>query len=123
MGWYNSATRDGTASDPSPVGNIDTRMWIAAGAAAGNIAMTGSGITTDDLLIQVVTMDLDTVATTGGADDPLKVGAGGLEDLTSEFTISADDQINNTGGTTSANEIVFVIWADRSAGLPTGAGS
>jgi hypothetical protein len=93
-------------------------MWIAQGAAAGDVAMTNSGITTEDVLVQVVAMDLDVAGDTGDpANDPVKVGAAGLNDRTSEFTITANDTINNTGGTTTANQIVFVIWTDRSASV------
>lgn len=44
-------------------------------------------------------------------------GAGSLAtDLTSEFTISDDDEIDNTGGTDTTGGLLFVMWYDRDFG-------
>lgn len=36
--------------------------------------------------------------------------SGLLTDLTSEFTIKADNTINNTGGTSTATDVLIVEW-------------
>ena len=61
-----------------------------AGAAAGNITVTG--IKLDDRLVLV--QDLTDANS----------------DITSEFSITADDTINNTGGTSTAGHSVLVTW-------------
>lgn len=63
-------------------------MTIVAGAAAGDVTVTG--IKTTDKLVAV----LDIAGT----------------DLTSEFTISAADTINNVGGTSSAASQLIVAY-------------
>lgn len=71
------------------------RQTIVAGAAAGNV--TVSGIKTTDKLVSV----LDIAGT----------------DLTSEFDITAVDTINNTGGTSSAGSFLLVTyWSAHSRG-------
>jgi hypothetical protein len=67
------------------------------GAAAGDITVTG--IKTTDTLLAVE-------AITFGGGLPTAV-----QGLTSEFTISADDTINNTGGTATTNMLVLVTVA------------
>lgn len=59
------------------------------GGAAGNHTVTG--IKVGDVLKAV--LDL-----TDGVD------------LTSEFTISATDTINNTGGTVTTADLILVVW-------------
>ena len=66
------------------------------GGAAGDLTVTG--ITTADRLVSVINL-------TDGVD------------LTSEFTISADDTINNTGGTSSAADQVQVTYEKASEDL------
>jgi len=61
---------------------------IVAGAAAGDLTVTG--IKPGDELVSV----LDITGT----------------DLTSEFTITGDDTINNDGGTSSDTNQVIVTW-------------
>jgi hypothetical protein len=68
---------------------IDLYSDCVAGAAAGNISV--NGIRTRDILNAVIDL------TTGYA-------------RTAEFTISASDTINNTGGTTTSGHRVLVIW-------------
>jgi hypothetical protein len=64
-----------------------------AGAAAGNIAV--SKIKKGDHLVSVIMVTATTAA---------------LTDLTSQFTITANAQINNTGGTSSASNGLIVTW-------------
>lgn len=74
--------------------------FVATGAAAGDVTVTG--IATGDKLLAVIVL----------------VGAGvdvtDITDLTSEFTITAADTINNTGGTSTASNklLIFVAQAD-----------
>ncbi len=111
---------------------------VIAGGAAGNHTL--AGITTDDQLAAVLRLAgagvaLKTAVLAGGAagdhtltgiaagDDIVSVlhmqGDGtqltGAEDLTSEFTITAADTLNNTGGTASTNGFLIVVYADLSA--------
>lgn len=61
----------------------------ASGAAAGDVTVTG--IKPDDELVAVINL----------AD---------AADLTDEFTITADDTINNAGGTSTATDNLLVTW-------------
>lgn len=63
------------------------------GAAAGDI--TVSKIKKDDHLVSVIMVTATTAA---------------LTDLTSQFSITADAKINNTGGTSSASNGLIVTW-------------
>lgn len=65
---------------------------VIAGGAAGNHTVTG--ILTTDILLAVI--DLTTEA-----------------DLTSEFTITATDTINNGGGTDTTGDNLLVLWLHR----------
>ena len=81
------------------------RVAHVAGAAAG--AMTVTGIKKGDKLIAVVRIDA------AGAD------------LVSEFTVTADNTIDNTGGTSTAGQTVLVMWEAYAGGkdgirLPVG---
>lgn len=67
----------------------DVTSSVVAGAAAGDITVTG--IKKYDILILV--QDLTTGA-----------------NLSSEFTVTADDTINNTGGTSTAGHATIVVW-------------
>ena len=73
---------------------------VVAGAAAGNFTVTG--IKTTDTLAAVIQF----------------VGAGtavtDIADLTSEYTISATNTINNTSGTASTGGKLLVMWIARS---------
>lgn len=68
------------------------------GGAAGNHTVTG--IATADALISVFHLP------DAGAIDA-------MADLTSEFTISAANTINNTGGTATTNGKLLVTYQDR----------
>ncbi len=87
----------------TPHGSRDGRMndvasWLKvteiAGGAAGNHTL--SGIKVGDQLISVF----------------YEPGTGASSLLTSEFSITADDTINNTGGTDTTGGKLFVQWAD-----------
>jgi hypothetical protein len=61
--------------------------------------LTLTGILTTDTLISVHRLDLD--ATAANID---------LDDLTSEFSISAADTIDNTGGTATTSDKLLVTY-------------
>ena len=69
--------------------------FYAVPGAAGNLVCTGI-LLAKDTLIQVVCATHTAGVVSASAD------------YVNEFTISADDQINNTGGTSNANKIVHV---------------
>lgn len=68
-----------------------------AGAAAGNLTVTGIKVGDKILCVQ-----------------PVSVASA---ELTGEFTVTAADTINNTGGTSSATQTVLVMWLTRSLKL------
>jgi hypothetical protein len=92
-----ASTYDGTlaaVSNPITMQNGKHNNALVAGGAAGNLTVTG--IKTSNRLLLVAKI----------------VDAGqAYTDLTSEFTISAANTINNTGGTTTASSHVVVVWA------------
>lgn len=71
----------------------DLTSRAVSGAAAGNLTVTG--IKKNDRLVLV--QDL----------------TAGVANLASEFTVTADDTINNTGGTSTAGHTVLVMWERR----------
>lgn len=73
------------------------RQAVVAGGAAGNFTVTG--IKPRDQLVSVVAFQV------GAA-----VGVDGVEDLTSEFAVTAADTINNAAGTATTNGFVVVTW-------------
>jgi hypothetical protein len=77
-------------------GNL--KQALIAGGAAGNLTVTG--IKTTDHLVSVV------VFTTAAA---IATAA----NLTAEFSITALNTINNTGGTATTNNAVLVTYLDR----------
>ena len=83
---------------PSKVANGLVKVFLAAGAAAGNVTVTG--IATGDKLVSVLRM----------------IGAGtdvtDVSDLTSEFSITAANTINNTGGTATSGSKLVVLYLD-----------
>jgi len=97
MPWYGADANKGVLNPwygggISPLQGLEAK--VVAGGAAGDIAVTGIGEYDD--LVAVFYHDAATPA---------------LTDLTSEFTITADDTINNTGGTSTAAGTVMVVWA------------
>lgn len=84
----------------------DSRLAIAKGAAAGDVAVDSSfGIAAGTILEQVsyVVLATNAVVTTA-------------KDLSSEFTspVATDNTINNTGGTSTAGGIVFIKFRNKS---------
>lgn len=77
---------------------------VIAGGAAG--AHTVTGIKTTDELVAV--LQLDVASDTGDNATGDKVSA--IADLTSEFSISGDDEIDNDGGTATAGDQLLVIY-------------
>lgn len=82
--------------------NLALRQVIVAGAAAGNITVTG--IKTRDVLKSVIGF---TLALTEGEPNTLAFTP---LDLTDEFTITAADTINNAAGTTSEDGLLIVTY-------------
>ncbi len=72
------------------------RTTLANGAAAGPIVIPEIAI--NDILISVQSQDRTT---------------GVVADLLSEFTISDADEIDNTGGTATTGDNLYVRWFDR----------
>jgi uncharacterized protein YjdB len=68
----------------------EIKSRTVAGAVAGNVTVTG--IKKGDTLIMV---------------QPVNVASA---PRTSEFTVTADDTINNTGGTSTATQVLLVMW-------------
>lgn len=92
---------------PNPSGIIDRRRRsFIAGGAAGNLTVTG--ISLDDKIIQVIH-----IALSEGAPNTFDAPA----DLTSEFSITAANTINNTGGTATTDGLVIVEWYDADWGF------
>ena len=77
------------------------RQFPIAGGAAGDLTITG--IKVGDFLASVVGFILTEAAPNGLT----------ILDLTSEFSITADDTINNTGGTASTAGMLFVTYFDN----------
>ena len=73
---------------------------VVAGGAAGDFTVTG--ITADDTILEVIHYQGDGTQLTG------------VEDLTAEFSITAADTINNTGGTATTNGFLVVRYARAS---------
>lgn len=72
----------------------DLNFSLISGGAAGDHTVTG--IASGDEILAVLHY------TTGAA----------LADLTSEFSVSAANTINNTGGTDTTSDQLLVIWFD-----------
>jgi hypothetical protein len=77
-------------------------ITTAAGAAAGDVTVTG--IATADKLICVLRLDRDATAANIN-----------LSTLTSEFTITAAATINNAAGTNTTGDTLVVAYWDVSA--------
>lgn len=88
-------------------GNI--KYTVVAGAIAGNVTVTG--IEQGDELIAVLALDF-TLSEGAPNTRDWDVAGGQTADLTSEFSVSAADTINNTGGTSSLNKILLVVYQD-----------
>lgn len=85
------------------------RLTLLAGGAAGNLTLTGIKVN-EDYIVSVVAFGL-----TEGTPNTFS----GIADLTQEFNITADNTINNSGGTSSAAKLVLVHWYDADYGEKT----
>ncbi len=72
-------------------------VLFGQGASAGNV--TVAGIEVGDRILRVESLAIGTTS------------AGAVADLTSEFTVTAANTINNTGLTSTANKFVVVTIA------------
>jgi len=81
------------------------RFKVVNGGAAGDIAVTGIAVA--DTLEFVSTGAFTINSATPADNDPIDLTSS-VGDLTSEFSITAADTINNTGGTSTADNIIFV---------------
>lgn len=93
--------------------DINIRTSIIDGGAAGDLTVTG--ISTSDILVGVHGVAFAINAGTPADDSPIDLGGASVGDLTSEFSISAADTINNTGGTATSANILFLTWLDVDA--------
>ena len=92
---------NGAVTKPKLPSGIIVAKLINGGAAGNH---TVSGIRVGDSLISVIQFDVDTG------------GIVGVADLTSEFTITGNDTINNTGGTdTTSDDKLYVLYQDLTA--------
>lgn len=76
------------------------RFAVIAGGAAGDLTVTGIG--SGDQLLAVIRLNRD--ATAANID---------LSNVTSEFSVTAANTINNTGGTNTTGDALMVVWARR----------
>ena len=91
---------------------LNLRMAVVNGGAAGNLTVTG--ISTGDIIERIFAAAFTINAATPADNSPIDLTAS-AGDLTSQFSVTAADTINNTGGTTTANNIVFVLYWDADA--------
>lgn len=82
-------------------GGVGQFTFFAVGGAAGNLTATGVKVGDKILLVQALTLN---------AGAPSAVA-----DLTSQFTITAANTVNNTGGTSTAGAFVAVTVARTKA--------
>lgn len=87
---------------------IPLKVFCFKGGAAGDHTVTG--ITTDDKLVAVCGTKL-----TADELSTCLPASGGQLNLSSEFSITGDDTINNTGGTGSADALMFAFYMDWDA--------
>lgn len=74
------------------------KVSVVAGGAAGNFTLTGVAVGDE----------LQSVIHVAGAGSDVT----DIADLTSEYSITAANTINNTGGTASTGGKLLVIWFD-----------
>ncbi len=89
------------------VSGFNLKITAIPEGSAGSHTVTG--ISTDDTLLAVIGHK---IALSEGSPNTISVTA---VNLTSEFTISAANTINNTGGTSLADTMVLVFWLDKDA--------
>ncbi|NMC35370.1 MAG: hypothetical protein GYA36_23360 [Veillonellaceae bacterium] len=95
-----SLIEDGAVTFPKVAAGV-IKTTVIAGGSAGNHTVTG--IATGDQLVAVIQFDISTGSVVNVAD------------LTSQFTISAANTINNTGGSDTTGDKLMVIYQDRTA--------
>lgn len=97
---------------PQPTGVWPkVRFAMLDGAAAGDITLSGIAFTGADKILSVWVINLTLTEA-----DPNTTLLWSPVDLTSEFSITATDTINNTGGTSTELDLVFVVWYDGDYG-------
>lgn len=74
------------------------KVTLVAGGAAGNLTLTGIAVG-------------DELAFVGRFSTAAAIST--LTDLTSEFSITATNTINNTSGTATTGDTLMVVWIDR----------
>lgn len=89
--------------DTDALADIAGLSAIKNGAAAGNITVTGISPDTDEL---VSVYKVHNIATDAGPPT--------ITDLTSEFTITAANTINNTAGTASTGDCLVISYVRHS---------
>jgi len=99
-GFVNNAKVDAAAAIAhTKLGTGTVKATLIAGGAAGDHTVTG--ITTDDSLVAVLQIDATDASET-------------YANLTAEFSITAANTINNTGGTNTTGSGLLVVYEDRS---------
>jgi len=96
----NTKIANNAAITHTKLGTEVLKATLIAGGAAGNHTVTG--IRPGDTLVAVLFVDATDASETYSA-------------LTGEFSISADDTINNVGGTDTSGGGLVVIYEDRTA--------
>lgn len=97
---------------------VDIHSDLEISISGGNIVVADGAtadILEDDVIHWFAFDASDAVLTpvfTGDAGTP----AGAAVDLTSEFTISAANEIDNTGGTDTSGSQLFITWEDHDLG-------
>lgn len=86
----------GVGQSNLPAGFV--KVTLVAGGAAGNLTLTGIAVG-DELSFVGRFSTAASIAT--------------LTDLTAEFSITATNTINNTGGTVTTGDTLMVVWIDR----------
>ena len=82
------------------------KVWAFKGGSAGDHTVTG--IATADKILGVCGCVFTAAQLSTAVPST-------LHNLTSEFSILADDAINNTGGTGSTNALMFCFYSDWDA--------
>ena len=82
---------------------VDLKTMFVAGGVAGPLACPAGTILSTDEIVSVARFT--TADFTPGTD------------LTDEFSVTDDDEIDNTGGTSTANQLLLVTYATRNSRL------
>lgn len=90
------------ARDTHFKGSVNLKFNAIAGGAAGNHTLTG--ISTEDSLLGIAHVTIDTDGTVADTTDIL-----------SEFSITSDDTLNNAGGTGTTDDLLLILWQDVDA--------